>query len=198
MRKKLKLLANIILGIIILLVLPTKSYAIYEEYAKSGETNFYKSLELNKTVEQKFVSPSDFGSIEVRFDLVNRNDEKNQSLLEGNLLFELKANNNTIFSSVYPINKIQHAVYFPFGFPKVSIDPKRDYQFELTIQRINKQGGLLLHMTKDGNINYKISGERPLYNSFAFWLKKNISSDIPFFSFYGGLIIAMLFIYTKV
>ncbi|GIW62654.1 MAG: hypothetical protein KatS3mg090_0480 [Patescibacteria group bacterium] len=181
----------LILFIIINLIIPKTTYAVYEEYFFYKNCQNKEALTLNQQISQEFSIDKDFGAIEVYFEREGIGDGKLEFRLE-------KKNGNMVYNNIYPLEKVINGYFFPFGFETQQL--KQPESFVFYIKLIENPNNAKIYVCKDNknNLSYKISGERSVLKSIIFWSLYNIRQDPYFFAFYFLLLLGVIFIWKRI
>ena len=172
------------------LVFPKPTLSVYEEYYYYKSCQKRQVLEVGKEISQKFTIDKDFGAIEVYFE--------REGLGEGDLEFVLKkGSGEVIYKNIYPLEKVIHGYFFPFGFEKVKVKSPREFVFSIKLLKNPSKAKIYVCKDSSGKISFKISGERGVLESLKFWFFYNVRQDLFFFVVYFlvlGVIVFEIFL----
>ncbi len=170
--------------------LPRPSFGVYEEYYYYKNCQKRELLKLGKEVSQKFTIDKDFGAIEVYFE--------RERVGKGEIEFVLKTTDGkVIYKNIYPLEKVIHGYFFPFGFERVKVNQPQEFIFSIKLLKNPSKAKLYVCKDSKGKLSFKISGERGLFESLRFWITYNIRQDPWFFGAYFGLLLILILFFKK-
>lgn len=180
-----------VLFLLVLLIFPKNTFAVYEEYFFYKNCQRKELLQIGKAITQKFTIDKDFGAIEVYFE--------REGVGKGSLEFSLKKSSGEIvYKNIYPLEKVIHGYFFPFGFERVRVENPQEFSFSLRL--VDNPSKAKIYVCRDnlGKLSFKVSGERSVFESLRFWFIYNIEQDLWFFGFYFALLILLAMLYRKI
>ena len=172
------------------LFFPRESFAVYEEYYYYKNCQKRQLLKLGKEVSQRFTIDKDFGAVEVYFE--------REGVGRGSLKFVLRrATGELIYKNIYPLEKIIHGYFFPFGFERVKVKEPKEFIFSIKLLKNPSKAKIYVCKDSSGRLSFKISGERSLFESLSFWIDYNIRQDPWFFGAYFVLLLILISFFKK-
>ncbi len=182
-----------VLFIALSLFSPRPATAVYEEYYYYKNCQKRELLELGREISQKFTIDKDFGAVEVYFE--------REGVGKGDLEFVLrKSDGEIIYKNIYPLEKVIHGYFFPFGFERVKVSKPQKFIFSIKLLKNPSKAKIYVCKDNIGRLSFKISGERSLFESLKFWIVYNIRQDPWFFGAYyflGFWILLVFLVWSK-